>query len=106
MEFPQFAYTDYIVSQRRFFKKYIVVDEYRQSRTVTVIRAYKASHTGVLKPSQAQSLHAGRLGPKSAVKQTIVLIKKMPFICDARHLHRFEALIKAWKSKLVLASRI
>ena len=33
-------------------------------------------------------------------------IKKMPFIWDSYHLNRFEALIKAWKKKLILAYKI
>lgn len=33
-------------------------------------------------------------------------IKKMPFIWDSYHLNRFEALIKAWKMKLILAYKI
>jgi serine/threonine protein kinase len=39
-------------------------------------------------------------------KQTIVMIKKMPFIWDAYHINRFRALIEAWKRQLILAHRI
>jgi hypothetical protein len=41
MEQSDFSYADYIVSERQFFKKYIVIDEYKVSDATTVIRAYK-----------------------------------------------------------------
>jgi hypothetical protein len=81
MEETDFCYADYIVNEKSFYDKYIVIDEYRATSTTTIIRAYKG-------------------------KQTIVSIRKTPFIHDLYHINRLKALISAWNNNLVLVDGV